>query len=88
MRRTDGRVLRKSGNSSVPSNVRATSTRAPAAKPASDISEAPICDAEQPGRNMSPGVSSNPAIALATIQPNDSCVCVTPFGLPVLPEVK
>jgi hypothetical protein len=88
MHRTDGRVLRKSGSSSVPSNVRATSTRAPAAKPASDISEAPMCDAEQPGRKISPGVSSSPAIALATIQPNVSCVCVTPLGFPVLPDVK
>ena len=27
-------------------------------------------------------------MALAMIQPKDSCVWVTPFGLPVLPEVK
>ena len=27
-------------------------------------------------------------MALATIQPNVSCECVTPFGLPVLPDVK
>src|SRR4051794_32938148 len=88
MHRTEGRVPRNSGSNSVPSNVRATSTRAPAAKPASDISEAPICDAEQPGKKVSLVVSSKPATTLATIQPNDSWVCVTPFGFPVLPEVK
>ena len=27
-------------------------------------------------------------MAVAMIQPKESCVCVTPFGLPVLPEVK
>ena len=88
MHRTDGRVVRSSGNSSVPSNQRAISTRAPAANPASDNSEAPMCDAEHPGKKMSSGVSSKPATALATIHPNVSWVCVTPFGLPVLPDVK
>ena len=47
-----------------------------------------MCEADEPGRKTSSGVSSKPATALATIQPNVSCVCVTPFGLPVLPEVK
>ena len=64
------------------------STLAPAANPDSDINEHPMCDAEQPGKKMSPAFNSNPAIALATIQPYVSCVWVTPFGLPVLPDVK
>ena len=46
-----------------------------------------MCEADA-GRNTSLGVIPNPAIALATIQPNVSCECVTPFGLPVLPDVK
>src|SRR5262245_1950317 len=88
MHKTVGRVLRISGNNSVPSKVRATSTREPAASPAKDKSDAPICEAELPGKKMSVGVSSSPLMALATIQPNDLRVCVTPFGLPVLPDVK
>ena len=89
MHSTDGRVVAQQRQQlGRRRTMRATSTRAPAANPASDNSEAPMCDAEQPGRKMSSGVSSKPATALAIIQPNVSWVCVTPFGLPVLPDVK
>ena len=50
--------------------------------------EAATCEAEVAGRKMSVGVIARPAMALAANQPNVSCVCVTPLGLPVLPEVK
>ncbi len=47
-----------------------------------------MCDNDDPGRNTSSGANSKFWMALASIQPNVSRVCVTPFGLPVLPDVK
>ena len=88
MHSSDGRVLRSSGSSSSPPNDRAIATQAPAASPANDERRAAMCEADVAGRKTSAGVIPSPAIALATIQPNVSCVCVTPFGLPVLPDVK
>ena len=45
-------------------------------------------DIEEPGRKTSSAVSPKAASALAIIQRSDSCVWVTPFAGPVLPEVK
>jgi hypothetical protein len=83
-----GRARRNSGSSSAPSNDRAIATHAPAASPANENDVDATCDADVAGRNTSPGVIASPATALATSQPNVACVCVTPLGLPVLPEVK
>ncbi len=47
-----------------------------------------MCEADEPGRKTSSVVRSNAAIVPAIIQPNVSCVWVTPLGLPVLPDVK
>src|SRR5262245_4404436 len=88
MHNSEGRVRRISGKISSAPNERAIATHAPAASPAHDKDDAAMCDAEVAGRKISCGDNSNPATALATIQPNVSCEWVTPFGLPVLPEVK
>ena len=81
-------MLRSSGSNSSPPNDRAIATQAPAASPANESDEAAMCEADVAGRKTSSGVNARPAMALATIQPNVSCECVTPFGLPVLPDVK
>ena len=47
-----------------------------------------MCEADVAGMNTSSGVISSAAIALASIQPNVAWECVTPFGFPVLPDVK
>ncbi len=48
----------------------------------------PTCDADPPGIITSSGPMPKLLAALATIQPSVSKLWQTPFGLPVLPEVK
>jgi len=43
---------------------------------------------EDPGKRMSSTVNLSSSMRLAIIHPKVSMLCVTPFGLPVLPEVK
>ncbi len=50
--------------------------------------EPAMCANEEPGNSTSAGESWKPLTRLAMIQPKVSCVCVTPFGRPVLPLVK
>src|SRR5690348_4880506 len=88
MHRNEGRVLRSSGRISSPVNARATATHEPADSPARTMEDAAMCEAEVAGSTTSAGEKPNAVAALATSQPNVSWVCVTPFGLPVLPEVK
>ena len=88
MARTVGRCSRSSGRISPASNVRATTTCAPTENDASAHRNEPMCDIDDPGRNVSASVSSKPSTALATIQPSESRLWVTPFAGPVLPDVK
>src|SRR4051812_17611231 len=88
MHNSVGLARRSNGSNSSGPKLRAIATQAPAASPANESDEHATCDAEVAGRNTSSGKIPRPATALASIQPNVSCECVTPFGLPVLPDVK
>ncbi len=56
--------------------------------PESDTLKPPRCEHEDPASTLSFGVSSKACAALASIQPSEPNVCVTPLAGPVLPEVK
>jgi hypothetical protein len=83
-----GRSSRNSGKISSPSKVRAMTTLPPAANVIMDRWWPPTCDADPPGIMMSSELIRQLLAALAMIQPSVPKLWQTPFGFPVLPDVK
>jgi hypothetical protein len=83
-----GDSARSSARISGGSNDRATSVRAPTESEANVKENAAACESDVPGRTTSVARSSIPAASDAIVAPAEAKVWVTPFGRPVLPEVK